>query len=122
MTAKEIIGLLDSEGEMAQDRRGIIAYQQEKILTSSRAELLKMCYDIGYRACQARDGDKVKRLLYELESALDYSKKDMAHNLLQIYQYVMSLVRSDKYEEAAEFFRVLGESWGTVIGSLEEKS
>jgi flagellin-specific chaperone FliS len=102
--------------------QAIQAYQRDKIAHSSRKELLEAVYDVGYRACCARDGEKARKVLYELSAGLDFSQKKMANQHFQIYQYMIGLTYEGKFDEAAGHFKTIRDAWREVIRREREES
>ena len=100
--------------------RAINAYQEDKILNSNKKELLEMVYDIGYRACSENNGEKARKVLYELCTGLDYRDNEISNRLFLLYQYMINLTYKDQFEEAGQFFMELRDAWREVIHSEEK--
>lgn len=85
-------------------------YQRQAILSSSPEQLVLKLYDLGVQACLRGDRAKLRMVLVELVSSLNFEKGgELASRLYTLYEYCLT-------ESAAGDLAVVGD----LIGGLRE--
>lgn len=87
-------------------------YQQQEILTATPDQLVAKMYDIGVMACRTGDGSKVRRVLVELISSLNFEKGgEIASRLFNLYEFCMVECTAGNLDVVGELLTGIREAW-----------
>ena len=87
-------------------------YQRQDVLSASPAQLVTKLYDLGILACNNDDRIKLRKILIELISSLNFEEGgDIAIRLSQIYEFCMRESVSGDLSQIAEMLGDLRETW-----------
>lgn len=87
-------------------------YQRQDVLSASPAQLVAKLYDLAIRACHAKDRIKLRKILIELISSLNFEDGgDLAIRLSQIYEFCMRQSISGDLEVVQEMLEELRTTW-----------
>lgn len=87
------------------------AYAQSQIAGASAGQLVVILYDYTIGCCRRGDGASARRGLVELMSALDLDHVVVAGPLFRVYEYLLDIVRSERFDEARETLETLRAAW-----------
>ena len=87
-------------------------YQRQDVLSASPVQLVAKLYDLGILACINNDRVKLRKILIELISSLNFEEGgEIAIRLSQIYEYCMRESVAGDLEQIAEMLSDLRETW-----------
>jgi flagellar protein FliS len=90
-------------------------YQRQDVLSASPTQLVTKLYDLAVLACNNDDRIKLRKVLIELISSLNFQEGgDIAIRLSQIYEYCMRESINGDLNEIAEMLSDLRETWKTT--------
>ncbi|MEZ4702873.1 MAG: flagellar export chaperone FliS [Rhodothermales bacterium] len=82
------------------------------MLSASPAQLVAKLYDLAILACHTRDRVKLRKILIELISSLNFEEGgDLAIRLSQIYEYCMRASISGDLDVVTEMLEDLRATW-----------
>ena len=91
-------------------------YQQQAVLSASPEQLIAKLYDFGIAACHTGDTTKLRRVLVELISALNFEKGgEIAQRLHAIYEYCLMESASGSLSVVLDLLSGLRDAWRDVI-------
>ena len=96
-------------------------YNTNKIEGASPAELVLFCYDHVLACCRRHEMMRAKNGVVELMGALDLGYVDVSGPLFRIYEYLLEVIRSERYEEAEGIVTELREAWVKAMKSVAEE-
>ncbi len=95
---------------MYQQRR-MSLYKQQSVQTTPQ-QLVAKLYDLGIRACREGDRSKLRRVLVELISSLDFEKGgELANQLHALYEYCMQESVNGDLSTISEILSELRTAW-----------
>ena len=100
-------------------REAVETYCANQVEGATPGKLLLQTYDYVIASCRAGDRFRTKRGIVELMGALDLEYLDVAGPLYRIYEYLLDIVREEKYDEAQRILMELREAWAQVIHRIE---
>ena len=87
-------------------------YQQQAIRSASPEQIILKLYDLGIASCHQGDRTKVRAVLIELVSSLDFEQGgDIAHRLSALYAYCMAENATGDLTAVEEVLCGLREAW-----------
>ena len=87
-------------------------YQQQSVLTSSPEQLVLKIYDLGIAACRRDDRSKVRAVLAELMSSLNFEEGgEVASQLQGLYEYCLIESANGDLETVRTLLEGLREAW-----------
>ena len=87
-------------------------YQQQAIRSASPEQLVLKLYDHGIASCRRSDRAKVRAVLVELVSSLDFERGgDLAHGLLALYEYCLTESATGDLNTVEEVLGGLRQAW-----------
>lgn len=89
-------------------------YRQHDVLGASPLRLILLTYDVAIKACEQEDFERATQAISLLRDALDFDQGEIAVKLFALYQWCLECVRKDKYQDALQVLRALGEVWEEV--------
>ncbi|MBN1826830.1 MAG: flagellar protein FliS [Candidatus Eisenbacteria bacterium] len=89
----------------------LATYTVNKIEGASPAELVLICYDHVLGCCRRREMMRAKDGVVQLMGALDLDYLDVSGPLFRIYEYLLDIIRAERYEEAEGILCELREAW-----------
>lgn len=95
-------------------------YHQRDIQSSSPEQLIQKLYGAGITACHQEDQEKVRAILMELISALDFeADPELANRLYSLYEYCLTESALGNFDDALDVLTGLREAWEE--GVLQEE-
>ncbi len=87
-------------------------YQQQAVRSASPEQLILKLYDHGITSCRRNDHTKVRAVLVELVSSLDFEKGgDIAQRLSDLYSYCLAESATGDLTATEEVLCGLREVW-----------
>ena len=87
-------------------------YQRQDVLSASPAQLVAKLYDLGILACVNNDRVKLRKILIELISSLNFEEGgEIAIRLSQIYEFCMRESVTGNLEQISGMLSELRETW-----------
>ncbi len=87
-------------------------YQQQAVRSASPEQLILKLYDHGIASCHQGDRTKVRAVLVELVSSLDFEQGgDIAHRLSTLYAYCLTESATGDLTAIEEVLCGLREAW-----------
>ena len=87
-------------------------YQRQDVLSASPAQLVAKLYDLGILSCVNNDRSKLRKILIELISSLNFEEGgDIAIRLSQIYEYCMRESVAGDLNQIASMLSDLRDTW-----------
>ena len=89
-----------------------LKYKSQDILASSPSQLVVKLYDLGIQACNRNDAPRLRKVLIELISGLNFSEGgDLALRLSQIYEFCMRESVSGNLDTISSILTDLRDTW-----------
>lgn len=96
-------------------------YQRQAVLTASPEQVIAKLYDLGVSSCRNGDNAKVRAVLIELISALNFEAGgEISQRLLEIYEFLLQESAKNNLDVVAEIMSELRDAWRTSV--LERKA
>lgn len=96
-------------------------YHQQAVSTSSPEQLIAKLYDLGITACHRGDRAKLRAVLVELISSLNFERGgDLAPRLRAIYEYCLNESALGNLDDIRDLMIGLRDAWRQ--GVLERKA
>jgi flagellin-specific chaperone FliS len=76
-------------------------------------------YDKAISACEAGDKQSSVTVLVSLMEGLDFQDKQIAGGLLTLYDYCITAIQSERFDEAHAILCQLRDSWREGINALQ---
>ncbi len=87
-------------------------YQRQDVLSASPSQLVTKLYDLAILACNNEDRMKLRKVLIELISSLNFEEGgDIAIRLSQIYEFCMRESVSGDLNQISEMLGDLRDTW-----------
>ncbi len=87
-------------------------YQQQAVRSASPEQLILKLYDHGITSCRRNDHTKVRAVLVELVSSLDFEQGgDIAHRLSDLYSYCLAESATGDLTATEEVLCGLRDAW-----------
>lgn len=87
-------------------------YQRQDVLSASPAQLVTKLYDLAILACNSGDRVKLRKVLIELISSLNFEEGgDIAIRLSQIYEFCMRESVDGDLKQISDMLGDLRETW-----------
>ena len=87
-------------------------YQHQAIRSASPEQLVLKLYDHGITSCRRGDRAKVRAVLVELVSSLDFEQGgDLAHRLSALYEYCLTESATGDLAAVEEVLGGLRQAW-----------
>jgi flagellar protein FliS len=87
-------------------------YHEQAILSATPEELITKLYDLGIQACHRNDRHKLRRVLKELMSSLNFEAAEvLAQALFNLYEYCLNLSIDGDLEEVQNVLSELRDVW-----------
>ena len=87
-------------------------YQQQAVRSASPEQLILKLYDHCIASCRRNDRTKVRAVLVELISSLDFEQGgDIAHGLSSLYEYCLAESATGDLNAVEEVLCGLREAW-----------
>ena len=87
-------------------------YQRQAILSSSPEQLVLKLYDFGVQACLRGDRAKLRMVLVELVSSLNFEKGgELASRLYTLYEYCLAQSAEGDLSAVGDLLSGLREAW-----------
>lgn len=93
-------------------------YTTNKIDGASPAELVLICYDHVIACCRRREMMRAKDGVVELMGALDFGHVEISGSLFRIYEYLLDVIRAERFGEAEGILTELREAWVKAMRSV----
>ena len=91
-------------------------YQRQDVLSASPSQLVTKLYDLAILACNNEDRMKLRKVLIELISSLNFEEGgDIAIRLSQIYEFCMRESVSGDLNQISEMLGDLRDTWKESI-------
>lgn len=91
-------------------------YQRQDVLSASPEQLVTKLYDLAILACNSDDRIKLRKVLIELISSLNFEDGgDIAIRLSQIYEYCMRESVDGDLAQIADMLSDLRDTWRESI-------
>ncbi|MFQ5572043.1 MAG: flagellar export chaperone FliS [Rhodothermales bacterium] len=91
-------------------------YQQQAISTASPEQIILKLYDLGIAACRRDDRSKLRSVLVELLSSLNFEEGgEIAQRLADLYAYCMEKSAAGDLREVEELLSGLRDAWKGVL-------
>lgn len=91
-------------------------YQRQALASSSPLQLVVKLYDLGISACHTGDRKRLRAVLVELVSGLDFEHGgDIAARLSEVYEYCISESANGDLDLVGELLFALREAWRQII-------
>lgn len=95
-------------------------YQKQDVLSASPTQLVTKLYDLGVLACKNDDRVKLRKVLIELISSLNFQEGgDIAIRLSQIYEFCMRESINGDLDQVAEMLSDLRETWKSTQATAQ---
>ena len=96
-------------------------YQQQALASASPEQLIARLYDLGIAACHRDDRTKLRRVLVELITSLDYERGgEIADRLGALYEFCMEHSATGDLDLVCELLSGLRDAWRE--GVLQKKA
>lgn len=92
-------------------REAIGVYASSNIEGASPEQLVLITYDFVIGSCRRGEAFKAKDGVVELMSALNLDYADVSGPLFRIYEYLLDIIREEKFEEAIGILTELRKGW-----------
>ncbi len=87
-------------------------YQQQSITTASPERLVLKLYDLGISSCRRDDRAKLRAVLVELISSLDFERGgEIADQLHGLYDFCLRASTDESLEPIQDILEGLREAW-----------
>ena len=90
-------------------------YLEQKILSASPKQLIAYIYDAAIVSCTKRDIEKTTAAIGILINSLNFDDnedvKDISSKFIQYYEYILDLVRKNKFDEARDNLKEIRDAW-----------
>ena len=90
-------------------------YLEQKILSASPKQLIAYIYDAAIVSCTKRDIEKTTAAIGILINSLNFDDsedvQDISSKFIQYYEYILDLVRKDKFDEARDNLKEIRDAW-----------
>lgn len=87
-------------------------YQEQAVLSASPEQLVAKLYDLGIAACHREDRAKLRLVLVELVSGLNFEQGgDLATRLYEVYEYCLMECSAGSLEVISEILTGLRDAW-----------
>ena len=81
--------------------------------------LILRLYQIGIAACQTENEEKVRRVLSELTSALNFDCGEIAHSFYRMYKLCFRMLADGRFDQVLEIFDGLRSAWEEMMLATE---
>ena len=90
-------------------------YLEQKILSASPKQLIAYIYDAAIVSCTKRDIEKTTAAIGILINSLNFDDnedvQDISLKFIQYYEYILDLVRKNKFDEARDNLKEIRDAW-----------
>jgi len=90
-------------------------YLEQKILSASPKQLIAYIYDAAIVSCTKRDIEKTTAAIGILINSLNFDDnedvQDISSKFIQYYEYILDLVRKNKFDEARDNLKEIRDAW-----------
>jgi flagellar secretion chaperone FliS len=87
-------------------------YQEQAVSSATPEQLVAKLYDLGIAACHREDRPKLRAVLVELISGLNFEQGgDIAERLFALYQYCLTESVSGRLDVICELLTGLRDAW-----------
>lgn len=91
-------------------------YQQQSITTASPERLVLKLYNLGIRSCRQNDRAKLRDVLVELMSSLDFERGgEIADQLHALYEFCLRESAMGSLEPVQEILEGLRDAWSQSV-------
>ena len=95
-------------------------YQRQDVLSASPTQLVTKLYDLAILACNSDDRIKLRKVLIELISSLNFEEGgDIAIRLSQIYEFCMRESVEGDLHQIADMLSDLRDTWKESIQTTQ---
>jgi flagellar secretion chaperone FliS len=95
-----------------QAKLGMLQYQRQAVMSSSPEQLIAKLYDIGITSCHRGDASKVRAVLVELISSLNFEAGgELARNLFNVYQFCLEETTKGQLDTVGDLLGGLRDAW-----------
>ncbi len=101
---------------------GIDAYRRQQLEAMSPEQLVLVAYDQGILACRNRDRRRARRVVWQLMSALDFERGDVADQLLLLYDWLLRVIREGNFAGGERIFTELRVTWLQAMNQEHERA
>lgn len=94
----------------------LLQYQRQAILTASPEQLVLKLYDLGIQACHLEDRSKLRKVLVELITGLNFEKGgEIATRLLALYNFCLTESATGSLKDVNEILTGLRDVWREAV-------
>ena len=90
-------------------------YLEQKILSATPKQLIAYIYDAAIVSCTKRDIEKTTAAIGILINSLNFDDnedvQDISLKFIQYYEYILDLVRKNKFDEARDNLKEIRDAW-----------
>lgn len=91
-------------------------YQQQSITTASSERLVLKLYDLGIASCRRDDRAKLRSVLVELMSSLDFERGgEIADRLHALYEFCLNESAMGSLDTVQDILEGLREAWAEGV-------